>query len=61
MPMDKGILSETHPSLRESIRGRVVPCVLEAVEGADLVIDAAVSASTKSTRPPTRAASILES
>ena len=41
MPMDKGVLSETHPQFVGIYSGAgSSPTVLEAIEGADLVIDA---------------------
>ena len=41
MPMDKGVLSETHPQFVGIYSGAgSSPAVLEAIEGADLVIDA---------------------
>src|SRR6478672_9266889 len=41
MAMDKGVLSETHPQFAGIYSGSASsPAVLEAVEGADLVIDA---------------------
>ena len=41
MAMDKGVLSETHPQFAGMYMGAASsPEVLQAVEGADLVIDA---------------------
>jgi indolepyruvate decarboxylase len=56
MAMDKGVLSEAHPQFVGIYAGAASsPSVLEAVEGADVVIDAGGVSSTTSTRRPTRA------